>query len=153
MFRILIEDIRDFHVKHDLGYDGKLRPLPADLYPFRHKFMHEEADEWKEAQEALTYEEQADEILLVDKANVTHAMAKALDAIVDVIYITLGNAYLQGFNEHHISEAWRRVHAANMKKIRGESKRSALYDIVKPPDWVAPKLDDLVEDHIYNSNL
>lgn len=150
MFRILIEDIAEFHKKHGLGYDGKLKALPFDMYDFRHKFMVEESNEWKDAQKQLTLAVTTEEGEPVDAADVTHNMAKALDAIVDVLYITLGNAYLQGFNEQHISEAWRRVHEANMKKIRGESNRSALYDIVKPPGWVAPKLDDLVEDHIYN---
>lgn len=153
MFRILIEDIAEFHKKFGLEYEGKPRPLPFDLYDFRYWFMVEEANEWKDAQKQMTLAVSGHPEIPLEPADVTHNMAKALDAIVDVLYITLGNAYLQGFNERHLSEAWSRVHEANMKKMRGESKRSALYDIVKPPGWVAPKLDDLVEDHIYNRTL
>ena len=148
MFRILIEDIRDFHVKHGLGYDGPPRVLSYELFPFRHKFMIEEADEWCEAQKNLYQAIRHDPE--VDAADITHNMAKALDAIVDVLYITLGNAYLQGFTEKEIGEAWQRVHAANMQKVRGPSARSDKFDIVKPPGWEPPKLDDLVEHHIYS---
>jgi predicted HAD superfamily Cof-like phosphohydrolase len=47
------------------------------------------------------------------------------------------------------SEAWRRVHAANMQKRPAEadgsnSKRSSGFDVVKPPGWTAPNLSDLV---------
>lgn len=151
MFRILIEDIRDFHVKHGLGYDGPPRALLPEMFMFRHKFMIEEANEWSEAQGHLHAATRHDpELVTVDAADVTHNMAKALDAIVDVIYITLGNAYLQGFTEKEIGEAWQRVHAANMQKIRGPSARSDKFDIVKPPGWEPPKLDDLVEHHIYS---
>lgn len=147
-----MEDIRDFHVKHELGYDGPPRPLDSDLYPFRAKFMEEEAREWHDAQYYMVLEEsraeETDEP--IDAADITHLMAGALDAVIDLLYITLGNAYLQGFTEKELSEAWQRVHAANMQKVRGPSKRSDKFDIVKPPGWQPPKLEDLVEHHIHS---
>lgn len=152
MFRILMEDIRDFHVKYGLGYDGPPRLLDEDLFPFRGRFMQEEAQEWHEAQCYLTLAEARAEKTNqpIDVAEITHQMAHALDAVIDLLYITLGNAYLQGFTEKELSEAWHRVHAANMQKVRGPSKRSDKFDIVKPPGWQPPKLDDLVEHHIYS---
>jgi len=40
------------------------------------------------------------------------------------------------------------VHLANMTKIRAlrqqDSKRGSTYDIVKPPEFVAPTLADLI---------
>lgn len=50
-----------------------------------------------------------------------------------------------GFN---FREAWRRVHEANMGKVRArraqDSTRGSVFDVVKPPGWVAPDLSDLV---------
>ena len=143
-----MENIRDFHVKYGLGYDGPPRILSRHLHSFRHEFMLEEAGEWHLAVSHIgDHLESGDP---PDAAEITHHMAKSLDAIVDVMYVTLGTAYLQGFTEKEISEAWRRVHEANMKKVRGPSPRSEQFDIVKPPGWEPPKLDDLVEHHSYS---
>lgn len=144
MFRVLIEDIADFHKKFGLGYEGKPRVLEPDLFPFRANFMTEEAMEWEDAQRGIGFA-----IGDKDEAEVTHKMADALDAVIDLLYITLGNAYMQGFTDYHLSQAWQRVHAANMSKIRGPSNRSEKFDIIKPEGWQPPKLDDLVEDHAH----
>lgn len=117
-----VKDIEDFHKKYGLAYEGKPRHLVGDLKAFRQLFMEEELTEY-----ALAYS-------LVDK----------LDALVDLVYVALGTAYLHGFD---FREAWRRVHEANMKKIRAsranESKRGTSLDVVKPPGWQAPDLSDL----------
>lgn len=46
-------------------------------------------------------------------------------------------------------EAWRRVHAANMQKVRTrrpeDSTRKSVWDVVKPPGWVGPNLQDLCQ--------
>jgi len=67
-----------------------------------------------------------------------------LDALVDLVYVALGTAYLQGFD---FNEAFRRVHEANMKKVRArqksDSKRASSYDVVKPVGWTPPDLSDL----------
>ena len=39
-------------------------------------------------------------------------------------------------------EAWKRVHKANMKKVRMKTERSPI-DIVKPIGWKPPDLKDL----------
>jgi predicted HAD superfamily Cof-like phosphohydrolase len=68
-----------------------------------------------------------------------------LDALVDLAYVVLGTAYLHGFR---FNEAWRRVHAANMAKVRAEraeqSARGSTFDVVKPPGWKPADLSDLV---------
>ena len=73
-------------------------------------------------------------------------LKEKLDALVDLVYFALGTAYLHGFN---FNEAWKRVHAANMKKIRaekkGDSKRKSTFDVVKPAGWIVPDLSDLVK--------
>lgn len=112
------QDIKDFHEKFGLKYDGPPRDLPVDLATFRLGFIFEELDE------LITAEKRADQ----------------LDALVDLTYVILGTAYLHGFD---FQEAWNRVHAANMAKVRGPSKRSEAFDVIKPEGWTAPVLDDL----------
>jgi predicted HAD superfamily Cof-like phosphohydrolase len=72
--------------------------------------------------------------------------AEQLDALVDLTYIAIGTARMQNWD---FAEAWRRVHTANMQKIRAEraadSKRGTTFDVVKPADWQAADISDLVE--------
>lgn len=123
-----IRDIGNFHRKFGLGYEGGPRHLPHDLQMFRNKFLKEELEEYFRACESRDLPEQ-------------------LDALVDLVYVALGTAYYHGFN---FDEAWRRVHEANMKKVRvarpEDSKRGSGYDVVKPPGWQAPNLADLCKD-------
>ncbi len=111
------QNIKDFHEKFGLEYSGPPRDLPADFAAFRLGFIFEELDEL---------------IVAETKADV-------LDALVDLVYVVMGTAYLQGFD---FQAAWDRVHAANMAKVRGPSDRSE-FDIIKPEGWTAPDLSDL----------
>lgn len=119
----LMADIAAFHERFELAYDGPPRELPYELAVLRERRLQEEAEEYTEA------------ILL----------EKRFDALIDTVYVALGNAYLHGFN---FEEGWRRVHEANMKKVRAqhasESRHSSALDIIKPPGWVEPHLGDLV---------
>lgn len=93
--------------------------LEWELYRFR--FMLEELTEYAQASAEGNREDM-------------------LDALVDLVYVAIGTAVSQGFA---FNEAFKRVHEANMKKVKGASKRYA-YDIVKPEGWTPPKLGDLV---------
>ena len=121
----LYDDIRMFHEKYQLEYNGPPRSLPEELARFRTNFMQEELTEY----------------------NGSHDLHDELDALVDLVYVALGTAYLHGFD---FNEAWRRVQSANMRKVRaeraGDSKRGSTYDVVKPPGWTPPDLSDLVVD-------
>ena len=112
-----MQDIKDFHEKYGLEYHGPPRHLSKELLTFRENFMKEELEEYIAAK----------------------GLPGRLDALVDLMYVVLGTAYLHGFP---FEEAWRRVHEANMKKIRKESDRST-FDVVKPKGWKAPQLGDL----------
>ena len=116
-------DIKAFHEKFGLAYDGPPRKLEAELLSFRMKFIEEEFHE------------------LVEATTLDHQ----LDACIDLIYVILGYCYLRGWDA---AEAWRRVQAANMAKVRAEkpsdSKRGTTFDVVKPVGWTAPNLSDLV---------
>jgi predicted HAD superfamily Cof-like phosphohydrolase len=67
------------------------------------------------------------------------------DGLIDLVYVALGAAYLSGLP---FDEGFKRVHEANMKKVRAlrqeDSKRGSTYDIVKPAGFVAPTLTDLI---------
>lgn len=123
----MIRDIADFHTKFGLAYNDGPRDLPEELQNFRVKFMQEELNEYAESAMDGNLEGQ-------------------LDALVDLVYVALGTAYMQGFN---FKEAWRRVHEANMRKVRAtseeQSKRGSASDVVKPVGWTAPDLSDLVK--------
>lgn len=152
---IEMRDIVEFNKKFGIYWSGKPRPLPPAMSQFRHQFLIEEANEWLNANHRLNEcEDNIQELQLpfdqaiTDKAEVTHQLSQSLDAIIDLIYVALGAAQLQGFTDEMIEEAWRRVHEANMKKVIGETPRAKV-DIAKPPGWEPPNHDDLVEDHIY----
>lgn len=114
------QDIREFHEFFGLEYDGDPRHLPPELQLFRIAFMQEELNEYIRA------------VLAED-------LEKQVDALVDLVYVALGTAYLQGFRwEPH----WEQVHEANMRKVRATSKeqsaRSSTADVIKPSGWTPP---------------
>lgn len=118
--------IEEFHKKFRLASASKPKVLTRGLYEFRTALMQEELDEYHDAYKKKDLEGQ-------------------LDALVDLVYVVLGTAYIQGLD---FNEAFRRVHEANMKKKRVEniedSKRKSSFDVVKPEGWEPPDLGDLV---------
>lgn len=123
----LVGMIAEFHEKFGLEYSGAPRQLQPEVSQFRQMFHMEEAREYA-------------------GCAATGDMHGMLDALVDQVYVCLGTAYLHGFD---FNEAFRRVHEANMKKVRamhaGESKRGSSFDVVKSEGWTAPDLTDLVD--------
>lgn len=121
-----MQDIQAFHEKFGLGYNGTPRELDENQASFRAKFMQEELDEYK-------------------KAFLENDLEGQFDALIDLVYVALGTAYLQGLP---FQAGWRRVQVANMSKIRAksaaDSKRGSAFDIVKPPGWTAPYHGDLL---------
>jgi predicted HAD superfamily Cof-like phosphohydrolase len=115
----MIADITAFHEKYLQAYEGPPRHLPLDIVKFCMGFQREECKEFENA---------------VAEGNV----ADQLDALVDMVYVALGTAYLGGWN---FGEAWNRVHEKNMQKIPpsdGELK------VKKPEGWTPPDHSDLV---------
>lgn len=144
-----VKDIREFHEKFGLEYKGKSRVLVGELGEFRHKFMMEELVEYR-ASHIAAEQERLRAPSARDAANYAYHLESQLDALVDLVYVALGTAYLHGWSEE-FEEAWRRVHAANMSKVRAtrkeDSKRGSTFDVVKPPGWEPPSHIDLVEDN------
>lgn len=131
------QDITDFHEKFGLAYNGKPRILPDSMSLFRIAFMTEELTEYVNSHKVV-------------EQSIPHFLDHALDSLVDLVYVALGTAYLHGFD---FDEAWRRVHHANMLKVRAtsstESKRNSTLDVIKPPGWMPPSHLDLVMDHAH----
>jgi predicted HAD superfamily Cof-like phosphohydrolase len=147
----LMWDMAAFHEKFKLAYDGPPRDLSPELLQFRTKFMVEELMEYAFPDTAPFSQQAREEVMQFFNAVIplapgdTMALAKRFDALIDLAYVALGTAYLHGFP---FNEGWRRVQAANMLKVRAEradqSQRGSTFDVVKPPGWKAPVLDDLV---------
>lgn len=143
------EDVKSFHEKFGLAYNGKPRALPPAIQKFRDKFHREELKEYSEAIRAI-----AD--ILDNKTqpsiddDVALELSHAFDGMLDLMYVVIGTMYLHGFP---MQEGWKRVHAANMSKVRakkgGDSKRKSRYDVVKPPGWEPPRIQPLVSDHAH----
>ena len=145
MTRDFVADIKEFHEKFGLEYQGKPRLLIEEMKKFRLLFLKEELLEYERAFSGVDF---------ADYADVTHCLEHALDSLVDLVYVAIGTAYLHGFD---FREAWRRVHEANMKKERAvhiaDSKRGSMFDVVKPKGWEPPSHKDLVEGHSHRSDL
>lgn len=116
-----LADIRTFHEK----FGVPMSPVPAFLDPaatlFRQKFMQEELNEFHEAYQ------QRD-------------LALAFDALLDLVYVTIGTALKMGLPW---PQGWERVQEANMAKRLAkpdgsDSKRGSPMDVVKPEGWTPP---------------
>ena len=124
----MYKDIVEFHEKFGLACPRVPHELVRELAEFRIRFMQEELFEYITATAAGDLEGQ-------------------FDALVDLVYVALGTAYLQGLP---FKEGWDVVHSANMKKVRagpnGEgSKRGSPFDVIKPAGWVGPDLKPLLK--------
>jgi predicted HAD superfamily Cof-like phosphohydrolase len=149
--RSAADDIREFHERFDLAYAGPPRPLPGNLPRFADTGLALHAERLRDLTRrepenllafrlGFLFEELREYEIAVRQGN----LENQLDALVDLVYVALGTAYLQGFD---LAEAWRRVQAANLQKVRGDaaaSKRGSAHDVVKPEGWVPPDLSDLV---------
>lgn len=123
----LISDIYKFHDKFKLIPEHKTC-LEDPVARFRYLFMVEELGEWRDG-------------------HFLNDLESCLDGMIDLVYVGLGTLVMHGFTEAEVKEAWRRVHEANMKKVRASeenpSVRNSMYDVVKPKGWVSPSLEDL----------
>jgi predicted HAD superfamily Cof-like phosphohydrolase len=124
----ILKDIDNFHKKYGFEKNEKIDiPDNNELINFRTAFLMEELAEYTNA------------ITKKDAAG-------ALDALVDIVYIALGTAWL--FNLP-FEKAWNEVQKANMSKIRAKDKtgkRGTKFDVVKPKDWKAPNIEKIIEE-------
>lgn len=143
-----LADVKEFHEHFDLRYDGMPRALPKKEAKFRAKFAEEELEEYLVAQDQCHWEVISPPHCR-DHKKYTEELAIVLDSLVDQLYVILGTAYRHGM-EPVFREAWRRVHTANMNKVKAsldltDNKRDPTFDVIKPAGWQPPELKDLVE--------
>ncbi len=121
MHRDNFQDVVDFMTKFEVAYVGSSRLLSQEVFEFRWKFLHEELREFELAHDAGD-------------------LVKTFDALLDLAYVVFGTAQLMGLPWH---EGWRAVQAANMRKVRGPTKRGGAHglDVMKPPGWVGPEAE------------
>jgi predicted HAD superfamily Cof-like phosphohydrolase len=122
----LFDDVSAFNKKFGLEPTDSPSFPAEEIWKLKNRHMQEELDEIRAA------------CLIGD-------LEQYFDGIIDLVYVALGAAYLAGLP---FDEGFRRVHEANMKKVRAitaeDSKRGSTYDIIKPAGWEAPVLDDLL---------
>ena len=130
----LIKDIDSFHKKFKFEKNDNVGiPDDNELVNFRTSFLMEELAEYTNA---ITKKDSA----------------AALDALVDIVYIALGTAWL--FNLP-FERAWEQVQKANMSKVRTKSKskkRGTSFDVVKPKGWTAPDIEQIIEEEREKQN-
>ena len=119
MSRNWVKDINKMHTHY--GVHEALSQLDADklrmFLEFRVKFLQEELDEMRTAENA----------------------EDVVDALIDLCVVAIGTLDAFGVNSH---KAWDEVLKANMKKKVGvkESRPNPLNlpDLIKPEGWKAP---------------
>ena len=135
-----VQDIADFHERFDIAYHGPPRQLPSELRSFRIKFLAEELCEYAGVSDTTKHLVQS----ALELKRTEPVLSEQFDALVDLVYVALGTAYMQGFP---FAAGWSRVQQANMLKVRAthavDSKRGSSYDVVKPQGWQPPDLTPL----------
>jgi predicted HAD superfamily Cof-like phosphohydrolase len=114
----MFDDIKEFHTKVlKLERPAEVSMIDMDFMLERMRFMMEELEEFIEAGH---------------KGD----MVGVADALADIVYVALGTAW---FMNLPMDQIWQVVHAANMKKVRGTTKRGNKIDAQKPEGWVGPE--------------
>lgn len=148
--RSKLQDVINFHEYFGFteSYAIPANPshiLDSDIATMRVNFLQEELNEYAAAM-GMEYDFEDDEwvqVVTPDESSLAHA----LDGLIDLNYVLLGNVHLHGFAPIW-DTAWSRVQEANMCKIRvdnpADSKRGTSFDVRKPEGWVAPQFNDLL---------
>lgn len=121
-------DVWAFHTKFGVPAPETPQLMSAEDFDFRFKFLQEELKELHDA-----YSEQD--------------LAKAADALIDLVYVALGTAIWMGLPWQLL---WDEVQAANMAKTRAPSASASLdstgrghqFDVIKPAGWTPPRIEE-----------
>lgn len=122
----LLEDVAEFHAKFRTPLMPRPTALPNVLPPelgrARLAHLREEVQEYTSA---------------IIAGNV----AAQADALVDVVYVAIGNALIQGLP---FAEVWDAVHRANLQK---EYAPHVAKRLIKPPSWQPPDIAAILARH------
>ena len=114
----MYDDIEEFH-EHVLNLEKPTQVgiISDEFILERTRFLNEEVEEFT-------------------TTGMSGDMVGVADALADIVYVALGTAWQMGIPFQAI---WDVVHSANMKKVRGITKRGNKHDAVKPEGWVGPE--------------
>lgn len=111
--------VQQFHSKV-LGIEDTLPTLILPVkFSQRVAFMEEEIEE-------------------LGQAYINEDLVGVADALADLVYVAIGTAHMMGIP---FDQVFKVVHAANMRKLRGMTKRGMAYDACKPEGWVGPEAE------------
>lgn len=111
--------VQQFHSKVLDVYDTKPTFVLPVKFSQRVAFMEEEIEE-------------------LGQAYINEDLVGVADALADLIYVAIGTAHMMGID---MDKVFKVVHAANMRKQRGITKRGMVYDAIKPAGWVGPEAE------------
>ena len=114
----MYDDIEEFH-EHVLNLEKPTQVgiISDEFILERTRFLNEEVEEF-----TIT--------------GMSGDMVGVADALADIVYVALGTAWQMGLP---FQDIWNVVHSANMKKVRGVTKRGNKNDAAKPPGWQSPE--------------
>lgn len=79
-----------------------------------------------------------EEIEELGQAYINEDLVGVADALADLVYVAVGTAHMMGIP---FDQVFKVVHAANMRKVRGMTKRGMVFDACKPEGWVGPEAE------------
>lgn len=85
-----------------------------------------------------------EELYEFTKACNSNNVGESLDAIIDLIYFAIGRAYEMGISEEQFIRCWKAVQQKNMQKKKGTKNRGTATDAIKPQNWQAANLGDIL---------
>lgn len=113
----IFENVREFRQKLNLPVNHKSQLLEPQDASFYARFLMEELSEFLKAHE-------------------DGDLVGAADALADLAYVTMGCAHHMGLPLPRILNL---VHAANMQKVPGTTRRGHKQDAQKPDGWKGPE--------------
>lgn len=149
-------DVKEFHKKFELLWADQPRHLTYRKLRERLEFLFEEFSEFANGCGVILVAEKLGPLHHPDEAQRGQLkyvvmdeqdILEQADALVDLVYVAMGTAVMLGLPWEAL---WADVHAANMRKERGISKRGHKIDVIKPSGWVGPKTDEILYDHGYD---
>jgi predicted HAD superfamily Cof-like phosphohydrolase len=146
------DDVGNFHEKFGLdnvtyGNAGP-REVSKKLLEFRMRFLIEELEEFVEAVGYKLVGDSWGNISIQEVNSEFPDHAQAFDALLDLTYVAMGTAHLEGYPWQ---QGWDRVQRANITKERAKpdgsnSARNSSFDVVKPAGWTAPDIAGLLRE-------
>jgi predicted HAD superfamily Cof-like phosphohydrolase len=117
------DDVKEFHEAFKIPI-GTTTIEELDRVDMRYRLVEEEFEELEQAMD------DSDPVAI-------------LDALVDIVYVSIGFAVEMGYD---FDTAWERIHASNLDKLGPDGEPIYREDgkVLKPNHWETPELDDLI---------